>query len=91
MTGSNLYRAGLRCHTLERHLSFLRGGFSRPDDILPDRFFDTQVSSGPYSGAHLDREQVDKMLDEYYAYLGWDSETGLPSEERLRELGLDFL
>ncbi len=91
MTGSDLYRAGLRCHTLERHLSFLRGGFSRPDDILPDRFFDTEVSSGPYSGAHLDREQVDKMLDEYYAYLGWDSETGLPSEERLRELGLDFL
>jgi aldehyde:ferredoxin oxidoreductase len=28
------------------------------------------------------------MLDEYYEARGWDVETGLPTEEKLRELDL---
>jgi aldehyde:ferredoxin oxidoreductase len=34
---------------------------------------------------------VEKALDEYYSYLGWDVETGLPSPEALRGLELAFL
>jgi aldehyde:ferredoxin oxidoreductase len=29
------------------------------------------------------------MLDEYYRLRGWDPETGWPTEEKLRELGLE--
>ena len=91
MSGKELHRFGLRCHTLERYLSYRLGGYTRSDDTLPDRFFDTPVSGGAYRGAHLDRQRVEKALDEYYSYLGWDVETGLPSPEELRGLELAFL
>jgi aldehyde:ferredoxin oxidoreductase len=29
------------------------------------------------------------MLDAYYEFRGWDKETGKPTPEKLRELGLD--
>jgi len=28
------------------------------------------------------------MLDQYYDFRGWDRETGIPTRERLLELGL---
>ncbi len=91
LSGKELHRFGLRCHTLERYLSYRLGGHTRTDDTLPDRFFDTPVSGGAYGGAQLDRQRVEKALDEYYSYLGWDVETGLPSPEALRGLELAFL
>jgi aldehyde:ferredoxin oxidoreductase len=90
-SGESLHQQGLRIHTLERYLTCRLGGYSRADDMLPDRFFEMPVSSGPYQGAHLDREQVELMLDEYYTALGWDVETGVPSQEQLAALGLSFL
>ncbi len=91
MSGDELHRWGVRCHTIERQFSAIHGGYSRQDDKLPERFFETEVSSGPYQGAHLDHDEVEKMLDEYYACLGWDIQSGLPTEETLKELELDFL
>jgi aldehyde:ferredoxin oxidoreductase len=29
------------------------------------------------------------LLDEYYEACGWDVETGVPSEKKLQELGLE--
>jgi aldehyde:ferredoxin oxidoreductase len=91
MSGDELHRWGLRCHTMERYFSYVHGGYSRKDDKLPERLFQGEVSGGPYHGAHLDHDAVEEMLDEYYAYLGWDVRTGLPTEETLKGLGLDFL
>jgi aldehyde:ferredoxin oxidoreductase len=88
MTGDELHHWGLRCHTLERHFSHIHGGYSRQDDRLPERFFQSKVSTGPYRGAHLSHDQVEKMLDEYYAYLGWDIQTGLPTQDTLKGLEL---
>ena len=79
LNGAKLLKWGLRVHTLERQFSAEHGGYSRKDDRLPERFFETAVSGGPYKGAHLTHTEVEKMLDEYYAYLGWDVETGLPN------------
>jgi aldehyde:ferredoxin oxidoreductase len=31
------------------------------------------------------------MLDEYYCERGWDKETGLPTKESLKNLGLENL
>jgi aldehyde:ferredoxin oxidoreductase len=88
-TGKQLHQQGVRIHTLERYLSYLLGGHTRKDDTLPERFFNVPVSSGPYQGASLDRAEVQRALDEYYAALGWEKETGLPSQETLEKLGLD--
>lgn len=90
-TGEQLHRQGLRIHTLERYLTYLLGGYTREDDTLPDRFFDTPVSSGPYEGAYLDRSKVQQALDEYYTTLGWDKATGIPSPETLRKMGLKHI
>jgi aldehyde:ferredoxin oxidoreductase len=91
LSGKELHWRGLRTHTLERLLSYRLAGFSRKDDYMPERFFNTSVSSGPYQGAHLEHEPVEAMLDEYYKTLDWEVETGLPGASaiqryRLREL-----
>ncbi|MFX1273258.1 MAG: aldehyde ferredoxin oxidoreductase C-terminal domain-containing protein [Promethearchaeota archaeon] len=33
--------------------------------------------------------ELDQMLDEYYEQRGWDLETGLPTMETLKRLGLE--
>jgi len=45
----------------------------------------------PFLDTHhaLDREQFKPVLDEFYALHGWDIERGWPTQERLRELGLE--
>jgi len=91
MSGEELHRQGLRCHTMERQFSQLHGGYTRRDDTLPERFYSSQVTSGPYQKAHLDHDRTEQMLDEYYAFLGWDILTGLPTQELLIHQGLDFL
>ena len=37
----------------------------------------------------LDREKFEQMKDEYYEIRGWDKETGIPTREKLVELGLE--
>jgi aldehyde:ferredoxin oxidoreductase len=38
-----------------------------------------------------DFETMEMMKDAYYALRGWDPATGIPTPEKLRELGLDAL
>jgi aldehyde:ferredoxin oxidoreductase len=40
-------------------------------------------------GATLDREEFEKMKDEYYELRGWDVTTGLQKKDTLKSLGLD--
>ena len=37
----------------------------------------------------LDREDLEKMLDEYYLEKDWDVESGCPTAESISNLGLD--
>jgi aldehyde:ferredoxin oxidoreductase len=67
----------------------VRQGLTRKDDNWPDRYFDEPVSEGKYKGAVLPREAVDKLLDGYYEIRGWEKKTGVPTEKKLIELGLD--
>jgi aldehyde:ferredoxin oxidoreductase len=43
------------------------------------------MTSARAQGSYIDRAGFDKMLDEYYALRGWDSDGILP-EERVAEL-----
>lgn len=83
---SELLTAAERVHLLERAFDVLRG-IRRKDDTLPKRMFERPVSDGPHKGRRLERENFDKLLDEYYAVMGWD-EDGIPKEETFKKLGL---
>jgi len=65
----------------------LRQGMKPGADWLPDRVFDDPIPSGPLKGAVLDRVRFKELLGRYYELRGWDLQ-GVPTESRLRELGL---
>lgn len=65
----------------------LREGFSREDDRPPARVFDEPVPDGPTKGARVERADYEKLLDQFYELSGW-TKTGVPTLERLKELGL---
>ena len=74
---------GERIVTLARMFN-LREGFTEKDDILPKRSLKEPLPSGPAKGQVL---ELDTMKAEYYQLMGWD-ENGIPTEERLKKLGL---
>ncbi|VVB92274.1 Tungsten-containing aldehyde ferredoxin oxidoreductase [uncultured archaeon] len=70
-------KCGERIWNLER-LFNIEAGFSRKDDTLPERFFE--------SGG-INKVEFEKALDEYYRLRAWD-ENGVPTKDKLRELKL---
>jgi len=42
-------------------------------------------------GETVDREEFERMKDEYYLLRGWDVASGLQKKGKLQELGMDFL
>ncbi|MBI4331885.1 MAG: aldehyde ferredoxin oxidoreductase family protein [Chloroflexi bacterium] len=66
----------------------VRQGFSRKDDTWPEKFFTEPMPEGPAKGAVLSRETIDMLLDEYYDIRGWDRKSGVPTPQKLSELGL---
>ena len=80
---ADLERLGERISTLAR-LFNVREGFSRLADTLPARNLTQPMTVGSAGGQVV---ELEPMLDEYYRIMGWDSK-GLPTPERLKELGL---
>ncbi len=74
---------GDRIWNLER-LFNLRAGFTAADDKLPDRMYEP-VPGGPRAGS---RAELQDHLQTYYQLRGWD-ERGVPTREKLDELGLE--
>lgn len=77
-----LLQLGERIWNLERMFN-VREGFGRKDDILPVRFLKETLKEGNRAHHTVDLEA---MLDDYYRVRGWDVETGIPTEEKLKEL-----
>jgi aldehyde:ferredoxin oxidoreductase len=84
----DLLKASERIYNLTRALS-LREGLAI-EDWLAERDFVDPVPSGRTKGAVLDRVKFREMIGTYYKLRGWD-EAGVPTAEKLRELGLDFI
>ncbi len=80
-TSEDLMLVGERIWNVER-LYNVREGFSKEDDILPDRFFKEKVN-----GRVIEKEEFLNTLDEYYRMRGWD-ENGVPTEGKLKRLGV---
>ena len=47
------------------------------------------MPEGPFKGQRLSRENMKKMLQEYYRLRGWNV-NGVPTSEKLKELELDY-
>jgi len=77
-------RTGERIYNLKR-LYNVREGISRKDDTLPPRILIHKRGEG---GSAEALPPLGELLSRYYRYRGWD-ELGIPTEERLRELGLE--
>ncbi|MBN2809369.1 MAG: aldehyde ferredoxin oxidoreductase family protein [Deltaproteobacteria bacterium] len=86
LTVAELEKAGERIYNLERLLHAGRGR-RRKDDTLPYRVRHEPIPEGPAQGRYCPQEELDGMLDSYYALRGWD-ENGIPTATRLVELGL---
>jgi len=87
-TGMNLteeqtLEIGDRIWNLER-LFNQRAGIDPSQDTLPKRLLTEPLPDGPAQGAVA---KLDAMLPEYYQVRGWSAD-GIPTEEKLRSLGL---
>jgi aldehyde:ferredoxin oxidoreductase len=80
---SKILTIGDRIINMER-LFNLREGITRKDDALPERLLQDPIPRGASMGNVVN---LDSMLDEYYRLREWDSE-GVPTEKKLKELGL---
>jgi aldehyde:ferredoxin oxidoreductase len=65
----------------------LREGFRRKDDTLPYRTLFEPLPDGPAKGQFIGEENLNRMLDEYYACRGWDS-AGIPTKATLQKYEL---
>jgi aldehyde:ferredoxin oxidoreductase len=83
-TTDDLWQAGERIWNLERQFN-LAAGISPAEDTLPKRLLKDAIPEGPSKGQV---HQLDKLLPEYYKERGWTAD-GIPTPERLKQLGLD--
>ncbi|CAC11939.1 probable aldehyde ferredoxin oxidoreductase [Thermoplasma acidophilum] len=84
-TKEEIMKAAERVWNLER-LFNLKAGIKPEDDKLPERFLKVPLPKGPKKGNVV---PMQKLLQDYYGARGWDSR-GYPTEEKIKELGLEF-
>jgi len=88
MAAEELKKAGERINTVARLIN-IREGLGRKDDTLPWKVMNMPIpDDGPVKGAFVSQEELDLLLDDYYASRGWTLE-GVPTTEKLKELGMD--
>ncbi len=84
-------RAAERIYALERALNVRHWGRDRTmDESLLPAFEYKENWANPLLGEKhaLDRDTFRPVADEYYRLLGWDVETGRPTQQRLDDLGI---
>lgn len=83
MSVEEFIQAGERIYNLKRMYN-VRCGVTSKDDVIPQRITSHRRGEG---GAAENLPPFDRLLKEYYHYRGW-SDDGIPTPEKLRELGL---
>jgi aldehyde:ferredoxin oxidoreductase len=85
-----LTAAAERINTLARLIN-IREGMSRKDDTLPWKVMNEPIpDDGPVKGAVVTQEELDLLLEDYYESRGWTPD-GVPTTEKLGQLGMDDL
>ncbi|MEW5932876.1 MAG: aldehyde ferredoxin oxidoreductase family protein [Bacillota bacterium] len=81
-----LLKVGERVATLARLFNIKQGWTCDEDDLHP-RFYEP-FAEGPLRGISVPRDELLRARRLYYGMMGWDPETGVPTEAKLAELGL---
>jgi len=91
MTPEELIKAGERINNLARVINIREGRGTREYDTLPWKIMHVPVpDEGVAKGAVVNQKEFDTGLDDYYSVRGW-TEDGIPTPEKLKELGLGDL
>ena len=70
----------------------LREGFNREDhEALPEKWFGTEGFKDYVTEQPLERQEAERMIEDYYGEWGWDRKTGIPTAQGLDALGLTNL
>ena len=95
VTPEEMKRKGERITNLYKILN-VREGFTRNEDLPPESVFTPiQTPEGEqslqdyYRKKTYSMEDCERLLDDYYKCRGWGIETGIPTKEKLKDLGLE--
>ncbi|MCM2357876.1 MAG: MoaD/ThiS family protein [Geobacteraceae bacterium] len=83
-TAGQLDEIGRNISGVERLIN-CRIGLTEKDDTLPDRWFDEEVTVGPFAGEKIDRTRFEALKSRFYAISGLNS-AGAPSLDWHRRL-----
>ena len=92
-----LREAGERIYNIRRAIMVLRESRHRDDDNLSPVWYQSTdkvditkypLIKGQTLSTTLDRERWEALKDRFYKQRGWDVATGVPSESKLHELGM---
>jgi aldehyde:ferredoxin oxidoreductase len=83
-----MFEVGMRIYTM-RHAFNLREGINPLTRNVPDRLIgDPPLKEGNVKGVTVDYKT---LIREFLEYVGWDTQTTVPSEDSLQELGMASL
>ena len=87
-TVDEIEKIGARIATLRIAFN-LREGVRNVDFKVPDRIIGRPpLEAGPLKGVTVD---IDRQVRDFLEAMGWDTTTGVPKKETLKDLGLDFV
>ena len=88
VTMNEVLQIGERATNMARIFN-IREGFSRKDDVLPERLFQP-LENGALEGHAIPRKEFEQALTQLYQFKGWNPLNGNPTKERLEKLSLDW-
>ena len=93
LTGINKSPAELmknaeRAWNVERAFN-TREGWGKKEDMGPERWSSESIKGKEGVFSPVTPPQLDALLTDFYDECGWDTETGLPTKQKLEGLGLE--
>jgi aldehyde:ferredoxin oxidoreductase len=88
MSIQDLLSIGERAIVLARVFN-LREGFTRQDDMLPNRLF-APLQKGALTGVNISKTDFEQTLTDLYTIKGWDPATTVPTHDRLLTLDIEW-
>jgi aldehyde:ferredoxin oxidoreductase len=93
----DLIKVGARTYALTRlfdiHTQQLTDPKEQWDKLVPERWFRDATPNGPLPGNKAFDGNKDKLFNEalpaYWKLRGWTEDKGLPTEQTLKDLGID--
>jgi len=88
LSARELLNRGACIQNLEKAFNTLHAGFTRKDDLPPERLFAIPISRGKNKGAVIRKDFWKASLNEYYRARKYNLESGLQTRACLRDLSL---